>query len=207
MKRTLPICFFLLAHFGLYSQTLVYDAWKGSNKIGGMVVSQKPSPGGMTYSSEANMTVRFLISIDLKFTYEAVFVDGNLQSSETKNFRGGDLKDQSIGLREGEMYTTRLNGRNKKLHHPRIEETILTIYYHEPVNLRKVYSERWGDYLKIKPLGNHRYELYLANGDINVYTFKDGICTEIEINHSLGSVYFRLQEVKDASGRILQSFR
>ncbi|MDX2249572.1 MAG: DUF6134 family protein [Bacteroidia bacterium] len=190
----LPLVLFLLQKDTFSPQILVYDVYKGNSPIGEMSVSRRVEGNNHIYSSESNMTVSFLMSFELRFTYEAQFTGNNLHASTTANYRDGKKINQSVGKRTGQFYVTDVDGEIKTNPAPKIDYSILTSYFVEPVGRKKVFSERWGDYIDFLPAGNRRYAMHLSNGDINYMSYKDGVCNTIEVNHSLATIKFVLRE-------------
>ncbi|MEZ4828637.1 MAG: DUF6134 family protein [Bacteroidia bacterium] len=181
-------------HPPLTPRLLTYDVYKGQSLVGEMTVSRREEGSRQIYESESQMTVSFLMSFDLKFTYKATFESSNLQTSHTANFRDGKQINLSSGRRVGNTYSTEVNGEPKNIQAPKIDYSILNTYFIEPVGRTKVFSERWGDYVDFLPAGKSRYGMHLPNGDVNYMTYKEGVCQTIEVNHSLASIRFVLRE-------------
>lgn len=185
----------LLLHTNPFSPSLlVYDVYKGSSLIGEMTVSRRAEGGKQIYTSTSQMTVTFLMSFDLRFTYESQFENNNLHSSMAANYRDGKQLNLSVGKREGVGYLTDVSGDKKRVNASRIDYSILNTYFLEPVGRNKVFSERWGEYVDFLPVGTNRYAMHLPNGDVNYMTYKNGICHTIEVNHSIASIKFVLRE-------------
>lgn len=180
----------------LTPQQLIYEVYRGKSPIGEMEVNRYQEGLYQIYESDSRMTVQFLMAFDLRFTYESRFKDGNLHFSETVNQRDGKIMDSSKGERIGEKFHTNVDGKEESVHAPHIDYTVVSSYFFEPVGKEKVFSERWGNFIPIKPAGEHRYAMHLPNGDINYLTYKNGICDKIEVNHILGSIKFVLKNRK-----------
>ncbi|MEZ4773680.1 MAG: DUF6134 family protein [Bacteroidia bacterium] len=190
----LPLVSFLLHADPFSPSKLVYDVYKGHSLIGEMSVSRRAEGGKHIYASTSQMTVTFLMSFDLRFTYESQFENNNLCSSMAANYRDGKQLNLSVGRREGAGYFTDVSGDKKHVQASRIDYSILNTYFLEPVGRSKVFSERWGEYVDFLPAGPNRYAMHLPNGDVNYMTYKNGICHTIEVNHSIASIKFVLRE-------------
>ncbi|MCB0854800.1 MAG: hypothetical protein KDD63_21410 [Bacteroidetes bacterium] len=188
-----PIACWLFFPINVYAQNLTYEVYKGNSKIGEMDVKRHYNNGTWTYSSDSKVQVSFLVSVDLQFMYEATFTNNTLQRSLTQNMRDGKIRESSKGRRVGNQYVTDVNGETNTTSVDQIDECILTLYYHEPEGKTQIFSERWGKFIPVKKLGTHKYALVLPNGDENHMTYEKGICTELQINHTLATLYFKLK--------------
>ena len=176
------------------AQNLVYDGYKGDDHIGSMTVTRKKSGDNWIYTSDAKVSVSFLLSFDLQFTYKAVFANGKLVSSWIKNYRDGKLTDHSSGELMGPDFHIMHNGDKKVLYKANIDYCILKSYFEEPIGRKEIFSERWGEYIPAKEIEKGKYQVKLPNGNTNYFTYKNGTCKELELNHMLASVRFVLRD-------------
>lgn len=175
------------------AQTLRYGIYWGEDRVGQMEVSRRQAGRRESLRSEAQMTVKMVVSMELVFSYEAEFEGGILARSLTRNLRNGTEKDRSEGSREGDHYVVVREGERHRQPAPAITYTILKSYFEAPGERRSVFSERWGAWLDYLPVGPDRYAMHLPNGDINYLTYRDGRCVEIEISHLFATLHFRLE--------------
>ena len=73
-----------------------------------------------------------------------------------------------------------------------IDYDLVCLYFREPVNITKVYSDTHGTFLNLRNIGPHKYELILPDGKKNIYTYQFGICTEVQVTQFFSKVYFKL---------------
>ncbi len=178
----------------LPAQTLHYDVYKGDNKVGSMEVVMEVKGDSTLLWSRTKMEISMLFTVELDFRYEAVYHDGQLQRSFTQNYRGGDLKGESRGHREGKAYLTRVDEEWKRLDPAPIDYSILSTYFASPQGRSRVFSERWGTYLPLNQLADGRYELEIPDGSRNTFTYQNGRCTALQVNHLLATLDFRLRQ-------------
>jgi uncharacterized protein with FMN-binding domain len=67
----------------------------------------------------------------------------------------------------------------------------VVLYFSEPKNLQKVFSERVGQFFEIVKQADGTY-LASLDGHSAVYTYKAGKLIELEMKSSLGSVLMKL---------------
>lgn len=175
-------------------QTLVYDVVKGGNDIGTMTVKRENVGGQWTYFVDSKVKVSMLITVHLSFLLESVFNGNQMISSSSKHFRDEQLKESVYVSWSGNRYDINLDDKHDVLENQKISHSLSSIYFNEPQNIRTVFSERYAAFLDIVPVSRHEYDLTLPNGRKNHYTYENGICKEVMIDHMLATFYFKLRE-------------
>lgn len=188
--------FFVLLPFftSAQNQRLTYQGYKGADYIGDMIVSKKVEGNKVRYISDAQLNVHFLLNWELRFYYEAEYIDGNLHRSLVQISRDGKLRTEVKGQRNGRHYLSDVDGDEVSLDAPIIDYCVLNTYFEAPKGKKRFFSERWGKYLKVKDEGNGHYTLSPPNGSNNTLIYKGGHIQEMQLNHSLASIKFVLKE-------------
>ncbi|MET3874781.1 DUF6134 family protein [Chitinophaga sp. OAE865] len=96
---------------------------------------------------------------------------------------------QAIVRRNGKEYTIIVNG-EKSVLDTEIEECVADLYFAEPRQINRVFSETLGRFLPLKSLGGGVYELILPEGKKNVFRYENGTLMSVEVNHALGKAMF-----------------
>lgn len=96
---------------------------------------------------------------------------------------------QTIVRRNGKEYTIIVNG-EKSVLETEIEECVADLYFAEPRQVNRVFSETLGRFLPLKSLGGGVYELILPEGKKNVFRYENGTLMSVEVNHTLGKAMF-----------------
>jgi hypothetical protein len=94
----------------------------------------------------------------------------------------------------GKSYKLTDNGLAKVVNMPAVRYNMLLLYTHMPKGITKVYSSNFQKFLNIKKIAENKYRLTLPDGKVNDYTYKNGICTEVEIARSLFTIQFVLRQ-------------
>ncbi|RFS23879.1 hypothetical protein DVR12_08290 [Chitinophaga silvatica] len=87
-------------------------------------------------------------------------------------------------------YTVVMNGEKSLLAEAEIVSCVADLYFAEPKQVTRVFSETLGRFLPVKPLGDGLYELSLPEGKKNVYKYENGVLVQVEVNHSFGKAVF-----------------
>ena len=197
MRKFLVTCiclFFFLSSQKLGAQTLVYKGYKGDDYIGDMIVKREVHGDQVFFRSDAQLNVRFLLNWELRFYYEADFKNGDLQRSLVQVTRDGKLRTEVKGKREGSQYNSDVDGDEESLSISSIDYCVLNTYFEAPKGRKRIFSERWGTWLQVEDQGNGRYILQPPNGSHNTLIYKNGICQEMQFNHTIAKVRFVLKE-------------
>jgi Iap family predicted aminopeptidase len=122
------------------------------------------------------------------------FEDNKLVSAKARKVVDSEVKEEVITSWSDEGYAVVYNQSGKKrssVFHNDIVFTTLMLYYKEPVNIHKVYSERFGQMASVVKVGNSRYELRLPDGKKTLYTYKNGACVHIQSEVMGAKIVFR----------------
>jgi hypothetical protein len=52
----------------------------------------------------------------------------------------------------------------------------------EPLHLKKVFADKFKQFIPIETLGPHHYKITFPDGGSNEYYYKDGICVKGKLN-------------------------
>lgn len=177
-------------------RTLIYDIIKGDNKIGEITaVRTEESEGKVSYKMHSSVRYSFIKKINLDMHINMLMHDGMMLKADSKEVLNESPRASSSIWWNGDDYMKKEDDENalalgiEPVHH-----TTMTIYFSEPSDLKHVFSERHSEYLSIKKLGNHRYELTTTDGKSNIYTYTDGICTRVDIDHWFADFSFVLRK-------------
>jgi len=125
---------------------------------------------------------RFLIKVTVKSIEEAIFQNGILVYSSLCRIVNGDEKINRRMQATGITYKLTSKDKITTLPSYPINYSVLSLYYQEPVNVSKIYSDNFQQYVNIKKVATDKYQVIFPNGNINYYTYKNGICTNVEVN-------------------------
>ncbi|NSL89868.1 hypothetical protein ECE50_023715 [Chitinophaga sp. Mgbs1] len=110
------------------------------------------------------------------------------RSSRVSGKNGEDK--QTTTRRNGNDYTIILNGAQSVIDNAEIEHCVADLYFAEPKQVTRIFSEALGRFLVLKPLGGGEYELILPEGKKNIYKYLNGKLVEVEVNHTFGKALF-----------------
>lgn len=114
-----------------------------------------------------------------------------LSSSKSSRISGKNGEDKNTTtIRNGKEYTITVNGEKSVINNAEIEECVADLYFAEPKQITRVFSETLGKFLPLKSIGGGMYELILPEGKKNVFKYENGTLVLVEVNHTFGKAFF-----------------
>jgi hypothetical protein len=174
-----------------FCQKLKYDVYLLGNKIGETTVERRDSAGIKHYILRSNTDAKVLF-VEKK---SAMSTDV-LYDKEGKMFAAffQNIKNEEMFLTQTlwKNNTLIINKDGEKREIPgAVSFSSVLLYFSEPKNLQKVFSERVGQFFEIVKQTDGTY-LASLDGHSAVYTYKAGKLIELEMKSSLGSVLMKL---------------
>lgn len=175
----------------LSAQELVFNAYLGDDYIGTMTVTRTETASGVLYTSVTDITVTYILSMDLDLSYSAHYADGQLTKTTFKYQRNHKTREYCYGQVKGNTFSTYFDDRTERVLANNIDQTLTASYFAEPTQLKEVFSERWGVNISLVSLGNSKYKITLPDGKESYMTYVNGLCQESRIVSGWGDIVFR----------------
>jgi hypothetical protein len=192
MNRLIRLCFILgsclVASSQLQAQVHTFEIRLGTHPVG--TVEARCNINGATKHMEikSSLETRFVSKFtDISCDYNNnVLVQSRVTRSSGKN---SDDAKATITRREGARYLINVEGEQSALNNIEILHSVSDLYFAEPKQINRIYSETLGKFLVLRALGNGEYELTLPDGKKNFYRYQKGTLKEVEVNHTLGKAF------------------
>jgi len=173
---------------------LAYDVVRNNKNIGTLKIQCSSYANKVLYRLESNIRMRFIVSFTAEAIEETIFENGVIIYSSLYRKLNGKEKANKKTVLTASGYEIQDGPEKETLNYENLQNSILTLYHKEPVDVKRVYSDNHRQYLAIEKTGNHMYRLVFPDGKYNEYYYKDGICTAVNINHPLYSAVVRLKK-------------
>lgn len=188
----------VLTAFTAAAQVSKYEIRFGNNAVGLLEVKQE------TAGSLRKLSIRSRVQSKLFSRMEtdihAEYRHNVLHSASMKRLNNGQ---ETLTEKNEKGYSATFKGdknekKDKKIHLPEQQITycVSDLYFTEPRDIKKVYSETQGRFLEIRQLPDKTYALVMPEGKRNIYRYEKGRLVEVEINHQLGKAWFKLIDTK-----------
>ncbi|WP_299317177.1 DUF6134 family protein [uncultured Maribacter sp.] len=165
--------------------TLLFDIVHKDNVIGSLKASKTIKDSKIHYQSVTTINTRVIKEIDVNYLYNVIYENNKLKRANVLI----DVNDKPyadiLTKWEIDYYQISKNNKNELVVEEDIKYATILLYFVEPVNIERCYSEQDGSFNTIIPLGNHSYKKINAKKNENIYHYKDGFLEKAEINGGL----------------------
>lgn len=170
----------------LKAQRLTYDVVRNGNSIGTTLVERASLGDSLSYHLNTQTEFRIIFLIEVEYDLEETFINNKLISGTSYNtLNGSKQKDTKMKLK-ADHYDLVIDGIRTIIHQDSISESVSEIYFEEPYDHKRVFSAYFGRYLYFEKVGEHKYSLSSPDGN-NVYSYENGICTEVLISRDFAT--------------------
>ncbi|NUQ26782.1 MAG: hypothetical protein HUU34_22800 [Saprospiraceae bacterium] len=162
-----------------YAQSLKYDIYIGKRVMGTLeAVCSEKQDKSRQYRLETHIKWPLLhISSLMQATYDAK----GMYSASVQQWLNKSLRESSSVAKNSQGYRIEFPMEEKKRSLTGlINYSVSCLYHQEPTRQQSIFSERFGEYCSMKPLGEGRYELTMPDGKKITYTYANGICEQME---------------------------
>ena len=191
--RSILIIVFSLWCSTSFSQKLKFDVFLLGNKIGETTIERKDSDGIKRYSLRSNTDAKLLF-VEKKSIMSTDVIydrDGRFFYSLFQNIKNEE-KFLTKVLSDNNKLTITRDG-EQSIIPASVNYSSILLYFAEPQNLQKVFSERLGQFFQMIRQNDGTY-LASVDGHTAIYTYKSGKLVALEMKGSLGSVMMKLAQ-------------
>lgn len=164
---------------------LEYQIKRNGDVVGNIQFSQLTTGSRTTMKLESEVKTRFIFLFTAKADEEAVFDNGIMTWSSIYRKLNSNVKADKKTKAKGNSYTIFKGSKTETLNNYPILYNMLSIYTVEPANISKVYSDNFQQFLDIQKINAQHYKIKFPDGNYNEYYYDGGICSRVEVHHSL----------------------
>ena len=192
MNRILRVLFTVIPVAVLYlqahAQTNVFEVRVANHAVGTIEANRKMAGPAKSIIIKTRIQIMLSkINSDMVNEYTNNVLNTAL-SSRISGKNGEDKK--TVTRRNGKDYTIIVNGNKHMLNNTEIGECVADLYFVEPKQVTRVFSESLGVFLAVKSIGGGMYELIMPEGKKNIYKYENGKLVLVEVNHAFGKAVF-----------------
>lgn len=188
---SLSLLFFALISM---AQTKNYDVLLGEKKVGSVIAVKSSTGGKVSYKTTFKIKLKIIKQYDIKSITDAIYKNGVLLKSNMKTYDKEELDEEKTIVKSDSTYICTDCKNIPTVSEELIYSSVSKMYFQEPIKIKRIYSERYLGFGVITDLGNHKYSYKMPNGDVNVYTYKNGIIESIKVDRMLYNLTFKLVE-------------
>ncbi|TDT45310.1 hypothetical protein CLV90_2396 [Maribacter spongiicola] len=165
--------------------TFYFDIIHKDNVIGSLKASKSIKDSKVHYQSVTTINTRVIKEIDVNYLYNVTYENDKLKRANVLI----DVNDKPyadiLTNWEIDYYQISKNDKNELVIEEDINYATILLYFDEPINVNRCYSEQDGSFNIIIPLGNHTYKKINSKNHENIYHYKNGFLENAEINGGL----------------------
>lgn len=173
-------------------QIVKYNVLHSGKVVGHMDLYQKREGDDLYLKMTSQVKMRFIMSIKVDIHEESVFQNGKLISSLTLRSVNGKEKANRQTKACGDCYQAVAEGKSKQLNQKHIGQNLMLLYCREPDDNAQIYSDNFQQFLQVKQVSPHVYRIDLPDGNYNFYSYTNGVCSKVDIHHSLYTIQIQL---------------
>ena len=164
------------------AQAVIYDILLAGRAVGELTITPARTSDGGEHLRVRGAIDTFMY--DVIYLGENRFENGMLKTALSSQEVNGKLKEKTNTVRNAENYhvtfaDAKSNSKGTaRVPHP-INHTITSLYYREPVNLKQIYSDRYGKMCPVHKVSAGAYDVEMPDGKKTRYTYAQGQCHEV----------------------------
>ena len=172
---------------------LLYKVYRNDNQIGEtkVIYSQDSTHCRIKAISDAKFRIIFSFALSV---IEEVQLLNNLMifSSMNRKLNGSEKINHQTWISGNSYFFNNSNRSIVSPYYP-VNFHLLQLYIKEPVNVQRVYSENYQQFLELIKTGTHSYRLLIPGGDYTEFLYDHGLCSRVNMSYTFYSVTMILQ--------------
>ncbi len=174
-------------------KTFEYNIKRNGDVVGTIHLVQGIAGNRTVLTMESEVNTRFIFNFKAKAKEEAIYDNGIMTWSSIFRKLNGNVKADKKTKANGTDYTIYKGNKTETLNSYPIRYNMLSVYVIEPLNITTVYSDNFQQHIDIQKIAEHHYKIKFPDGNYNEYFYANGVCSKIEIHHSLYSATIELK--------------
>lgn len=185
LKLTLIILLGITISTHAQQNKFEYSIKRNGDEVGTIHFTQGIAGNRTVLTMESEVNTRFIFSFTARAKEEAIYDNGIMTWSSIYRKLNGKVKVDKKTKANGNTYTVYKGSKTETLSNYPIRYNMLSVYISEPVNITQVYSDNFQQQINIQKIANHHYKIKFPDGNYSEYFYTNGICSMVEIHHSL----------------------
>lgn len=167
-------------------ERLNFSIFDRHSKIGTIVIERSRHFDSTFYSVKSSVNTSFIFKYEALGKEEYIFKNDTLIYSKLYRRVNKKVKaDQTLLFKDGQYHSINSKRQKLLLTNP-VTHNIVMLFFHEPVGIDKIFSDKFKIMVCIQKLNEQKYKLKLPNGSYSIFYYTNGKCSSIE---SVGSFY------------------
>ena len=192
MKNLLIAILFITAlpGFGQPNEINFQVSYKG--KVIGVVKAVEQTTGSNAHKElkTTTHTKVLIVTLHVESEIDALYENGSLVNGVAyrQANRGSENIHSTITKVADKKYQVLRNKKLTTLEGKRIDYCVVDLYFREPKNRLLVFSNMYGEFVKIKLIAEGKYKVTSPDKKVSIYSYKNGKLITIDLETPLGKV-------------------
>jgi hypothetical protein len=143
---------------------------------------------------QSEVKTRFVFQFVVKAAEEAMFNNGSLVYTSQFRKLNADVKENKSMKLTNHGYEISKAGEVQSLMYSNLQHHVLGLYFQEPAPGQKFYSDSFQQLLDVQRIADGAYKVSLPDGNSCSYYYKNGVCTNVKIDHRFYSAELMLAQ-------------
>jgi hypothetical protein len=185
--------FFGFSHTSSLPETRVYEVKVLGMNTGEFRATREKLSGQMErYKMETHAGMKYLLGkTEASFNGQVLMKAGFIESMLASNVRDGKLLRETRVRRESEGCVVETLDKKYVLSQCP-SHCVSWLFFNEPVGVKELFSEDWGQMVAVQIAGTGKYEVKLPDGKSNFYHYENGKMILLESSTPVGKATVRL---------------
>ncbi len=187
--------FILLVFFGLngamiFGQTAGYSIYSADKELlRQLKVSSIQADTTTKIAVVSQFKIKMLITVDVKYTLQSFYRNGELVSNSIKMYRNDELHSFARTTKVGSQYKF-IKDENESIYDKRISFSESLLYFNEPNQISTIYSEFDGIEKTIIESNKGHYKIMNPlNGNVSEYFYEKGTLSTAIVHFQMMTLY------------------
>jgi len=163
-------------------RVLPYIIKRSGTTVGNLIVRENRTGNQISYKLQSVVKSSFVFTVTVKTQEEAIYDNGvltylrfyqTLNNSERVNTKIEATTNGYMLVSEKE---------SKPIYKDPITYNQICLYTVEPLHLKKVFADKFKQFIPIEIISPHHYKITFPDGASNEYFYQDGICVKAKLN-------------------------
>lgn len=176
----------------IQAQELHYDAFMKGKKVGELIATREVNDENTKIIVKTKVEAHLIVKISVEVNTESFYIDQSLMQSSAITRVHNEVRSDVQMIKKSNSYVVDVDGRKKEIRATSILGADI-FYFEEPKNIKTVYALATGEQLKVEKGGESIY-FFERDGKKEYHKYLNGTLTEVEINHALYSITFKLKK-------------
>lgn len=191
IKYTLP--FLLLSMIPLENnvpvvENISFSVVKKNSSIGFINIEKRTINNITTFTVNSEVNANIIFNFTAVGKEKSVYKEDTLVYSSVYRMLNNKVKLNQALLFEKGKYVLKDKGRIENISLNVINRNLVTLFFHEPIGIEKIYADKYKIMLKITPLGDKKYKVVFPNKSISIYHYQKGKCIGVDVEGSFYKV-------------------